>query len=946
MSYLSTYLARFLVALSILLVSFPAFGADWDRFPELEGRHHVGIKKRFDGPLYDQVRECYRRYDSRVGAEYFAAMVDVTDASGSRSRKKNDAGPYAEALFEAWKEQKKLDADEAVLVVLGLRNRSVAVYPGERWRKIGFEGPVLEETLEAAHVKKYQRRGKYVEALCSVVHDIDLRLSSLQREMEGRIAQLKERLPSLDAKLGVLTEQVDGRFATDRAFGEELREKLATAREQLDEARELVEAEPAQSVNLADKVEAVLLPVQKDLSRFDADIAVLDGLEKDLAALEEQIQERPDADWEQPQVALAQLEKCEQKASDIRNAYEGRPWQVRDCMREAEAHLARGDVHYFYLRTVLPAIAAALLAMLLMGFVAVRRLRRKRAMRPLEADLAEWNRRLNKGAERLDQVIAHCPYYFGPGRTLWKGDSANLDAQVSDATNRISLMLAKGRELVEQAEALRDASHALDAKRLERALALLRETTVEFEAGRIHPHQQLEMPLTEPFSVSAHQLMADVDDALIEVHEHLDEVVDVVERQMDATWRADDAVGKATRAVEQRRALGLDALHLAEPLTAALTAWRQAKRLAKADPARAAGIFERAAAQLEQIAELAETGNEVVRQVQGPIAEMGDEMEQQTLRLRFARINMTKLSFDPREELERAKRKAVECINLVAQAREDEARDALAELQAMLDKLAEQLDTVADARDHVPTQLEEIAERRKELKDRLLVRRYSMRLLASNHDEQVFEDEAERLNACHTRLTALPDRIERVAEHHAAGRYLVAAAKILKIEHVFEATEELLTELEHLEHDVEKARQLCHDLVKTVAPRLRHLQGRAKIDGVSDTLRTLVAEQAVSFQIVRDQVRVEQVDWFDARDELIALHEVLGFLAGEVDIDLDAAKDTTGLDETATREYRQTQVELITYRPPGREVASPSSLGEGSSWADSVATLDEPAVAS
>lgn len=866
-------LVGYLVISTLLLASIPAFAADWDSFPELEGRQHVAIKKRFDGPLYDDLRRCYRRFDSRVGAEYFAAMVDVTDESGSRSRKKNDAGPYAQALFEEWKKGPELEGDDGILIVLGLRNRSVAVHPGSKWTKIGFEGEVIEETIEASHFPKLHRRRNYVDALCSLVTDIDLRLAELQREMKENIAALEKRLPDLDKKLTALDDKVSARFEGDHPYGDKLLSRLAAARTKLDEAKSLAEDKPTEAVDLADEVEAVLQPVRADLERFNQDMTQLASFEEELAALQTTIEARPDLEWEEPQAALVQLAKCEQMVADIRQNYEKRPWHVRDCQRKAEAHLARADAHYFYLRTVLPAVAIGLLVVLLAGFVIARRLRRRRALAALEPDLAEWRRRLDNAAKRLDGLAQTCPAYFAAGRSAWDGESAELDRQVGAATNRMALLLREGRELLAEAETLRDKSHPLDAKRLEKALETLRETPVT---------------LDDSYVGTASELLADVDTAYIQARERLDEVTETSERVTTSAARANDTVAQASYAVQQRRDLGLPAEHLSEPLEAATAAWNQATQLAAVDPVRAAKIFDEAADRLDEIARRADEGNEAVQRIQGPLAELGEELHQQTRQLRFARVDLSKLSFEPKQELESAKRRAVEIVDLVAKANEDEATEGLAALEADMSRLAERLDVIAEARDGVPERLAALDARSNDLKERLIEMRYTLRSLAKESDSQAFADESKRLGKYHARLNALAKRVATIEKHHASGRYFVASEKVGALERLFDAAESLLSELGHIDQDVDAARARAAELVEVCEPMVRGLQERVKQPGASPTLREVLAEQAVSFEMLRDQVRAEQADWLAARDELLALHKVLTFLGTEVDADLAA----------------------------------------------------------
>ena len=127
---------RLPAALLLILLASAATPADaqaWDGFPVLPAGEHLALKPGLDGPAYDSLRGCLSRFDSAVGASYFVAIVEVTAPDGSPSPERSDATGYVDALYQAWKGTGRLDPERHVLVVLGLRNRAVAIHPGVRW---------------------------------------------------------------------------------------------------------------------------------------------------------------------------------------------------------------------------------------------------------------------------------------------------------------------------------------------------------------------------------------------------------------------------------------------------------------------------------------------------------------------------------------------------------------------------------------------------------------------------------------------------------------------------------------------------------------------------------------------------------------------------------------------------------------------------------------------
>ena len=152
---------------------------DWDPFPRLPEYQHLGIARDLDSSAYDGLRACLRRFDSAVGGQYFAAIVEVTAVDGSGSPDTSDAVPYVDALYQAWRPSGRLDPETHVLTVLSLRNRAIAIHPGNRWGDLGFEGDAIRRTIDGSSFGSYARGGEYGLALCDLALAIDRRLAAL-----------------------------------------------------------------------------------------------------------------------------------------------------------------------------------------------------------------------------------------------------------------------------------------------------------------------------------------------------------------------------------------------------------------------------------------------------------------------------------------------------------------------------------------------------------------------------------------------------------------------------------------------------------------------------------------------------------------------------------------------------------------------------------------------
>ncbi|MFB6374286.1 MAG: hypothetical protein ABEN55_14495 [Bradymonadaceae bacterium] len=542
-----------LVALASLCVSAaPAAAADWDRFPDLLPGQRVGIKKLYDGPRYYELRSCYRNYDSEVGADYFGALVDVTTKSGKSKAVEADADPYAAALAEAWADDEQLAPKNHVLVVLGLANRSVGIHAGSKWTDLGFEGDLVDRTIQASEFDEHMQINDYASAMCSILDTVDIRLAALENQRTRRIATLREEIPALRKKITALRTNLDKRFPEDHPFGDSVRKPLTEAKAKTKRAKSKFEDHTAAAGELVDEARTGLEQARQRLDAYDEDVARLKEVETALADLKSTIEHRPDADWNGPEAALSKLAECNQLAARFRKSYEGSVADVRTCKRAVEGRLAQADSRYYYLMTVMPVLGTVLLIALLGWLLFVRIRRRERTLEFLEPELEQWERQLDRTRDEIGRLQRAHAGYFGRYDQLWEGDSADLDRAAADATVRMCLFERRGDELLDRAKSHYRDTHRLEVAPLEEALRTLREAGVDFQPGDRDPRHRIGMPLCDPYRGQANALLGDLADAHRRARDQLD-------------------------------------------------AWQQAHRFRHRDPRRAADLFETAAELFEEV---------------------------------------------------------------------------------------------------------------------------------------------------------------------------------------------------------------------------------------------------------------------------------------------------------------------------------------------------------
>jgi septation ring formation regulator EzrA len=750
-----------------LLLSTPVSAAEWDRFPD--PRSHVGIKKRFDGPKYTDLRRCLRGLDSRVDAEYFAGLVDVTDKEGSRSRKADDARPYADALFEEW----DLDGSEDVLMVVGIRNRSLGVRPGEKWQKLGLDERTIDETVEASDYEKYRRRGDYGDALCSLATALDYRLAALEQSMKRRIERIGSRLPELEKEHAALAKRVDASFPEEHPYGDQLREKLGLASQFLSDAKETLEKEPTRAVNLADNATEAMDEVREKLQLYKSKVGDLDDIEAKIETLRRQIEDRDDAEREGPQQALSMLQECQSQVDATRQTLETNPASIRVCIAEVEARLARADVHHEYRSEVVPTVVTVALASVLVVLVILLFLRRRRTLSWLRPEMEEWRRELEDARQRLAGLASRFPEYFGD-RDPWVGESASLDEQIRYHTTTAALLRERGHALLERAEKSASSIIPLAIFGPERAMRLLRNEPVSFEAGAQPDESPIRGTLPNPYSAESAKLLGDLYQNLVDSVSLLEQAASDLEEVFSMRELAAQLHQAGNEAVAARRELGLPMVDIQQTLDELADEHDRVRALARRDPLSAKAHLEELVEKLESTNADLGAANEAYRRVTGPLSEKGEALRNRIRELKRKGISIEEAGFNPADALDATARLAERVEELARSGRGEEALDKTQELAAQLEDLQQLIAVSEEAEDVIPDTLEGIKEQRDALKSDILKVRVA---IGRAQEESGSKDgRMARISELQSSLSDRALHINRVQRALHKGEILTAAA--------------------------------------------------------------------------------------------------------------------------------------------------------------------------
>lgn len=780
MGPLRIYLARCVAFCVVLCASSAAMAQSWDPFPTLNGSQRAGIIKRYDSSRYDDLRRCLRRFDSRVGADYYAALVDVTDEAGSRSKEKSDGSQYAGALAQEWASDPAFDLEDHVLIVIGVQNQSLGIDVGSKWEKVGFTGETVTDTIAASEYGRMMGRRNYGEAICSLATAIDFRLASLRQTMERRIEEVGATFPEVEAELEELTARVDKTFKTDRSYAAGLREKLETATAALASAKKNLKDDPAASVGKVDEARDAMSTAEEGLERYIEEIEILTKIEAEIDELESLIAARDDADWEGPTQAATMLGTCREQVAEIRDTLEGDPAEVRICIAKVRGELAAADVRHDYVAGTIPTIYTLFLILALIVALIIVFLRRRRTLRIVDPDLAEWGRRLDRARDELGVMVDRYPDYFALGDVAWEGESATLDAKTADAVNRAFFLLDQGGVVLKKAREKRAKGHPLSIFGPTAAATMLRETETLLPAGMRVESSPIEVPTTQSYGGTSAQLLGDLHDAVGEAEKLLAESANVLERLAEASAAGDQAEREAVEAVAERQALSLSADHLRAPLDEARGAWKQAKAFTKRDPLRSdrEDVLDQARQGMVKIRDRAVGGNEAVALVRGELSTRLNAIRHGITRLKSEGFGLSESNFDAAAELDALTNDAKRVVERIGQGDERRAIPLVDELEERSTELARRVEITGEARELVPTMASKIDDLREAVRGDILKLRIG---IGKMPDGSIPKAELDELMAFQTTLGRVSGELTRLNKSHGAQDYLAATAHVHRL---------------------------------------------------------------------------------------------------------------------------------------------------------------------
>lgn len=896
-----------LLALGLGLVFSTSVRAQaWDPFPKLPQGQHAAVKRDLDGPHYDTLRACLRGLDSPAKASYFAAVVAVSAENGIGSPDFDNAVPYVDALYHAWRPSRRLDPDRHILIVMALENRAVAIHPGTRWADLGFQGPQITQVIDGSRFGDIARDGDFGRALCALAEAVDRELQSLTAQAQQLRENARQALAGAQARSTTLEQQIIELGTVlpvvSRNLHDELRQvhaflgagRAAEDRGRQNEAKTSLDLAMGQLASIEERA----AKAQNTLRNLPLRRQEIADLEKDMIAAAE-----GDAPSDS---SRRQLESCRQELESIdgellKGQMVGLAGVDR-CFEDLRREIRLDRQFHKLFRWVLWLAVGLLLVFLLVFWVSLKR-RRDRARTRMLQELETWQQNLSTAAERLLEVESQYPLYFATGTLRWTGSSQTLDQRCADAVNRLYLLYSRAYELLGEAQSLAGKASGIRAAPYDRAWNLLRETPVVFETGSPtsdQDHRRIFLPLSEEYRSTARGLLQDLDQAYGAAIDLLAEITRIDERLRDLLEEVETSASETMSTCVRREELGLPTAHLLKLLEPELARRDEARGPLRSDPLGAIAILEPCRDRLTEIHRRGELGNRIVERVRGPLRELSESLSQRIEELRREGYKVQEPGFDPDLRLARAKDQAEQVAERVETGDEDGAEKDSLDLQHNLEELREHLEATAAARQEIPRELEVLGNRTRQLEGRMPEARDHLEILRRDHDPAAFAEESDNLQALSELLGKLGDWQRYIAEDHRDERYLSALADLDTCDDLLIRGGLLVDEIVAVRSALETARQSSRDLASSLSRLLEQLpKPDTEPPGLGEDLRRLLAT-------ARDDAREALASMDQPRPHWLEIAAV----AGAAQLELQRLLERTQTELGAFAEAQALEVQL------------------------------------
>lgn len=849
---------------ALLLVLTPGSATSWTPFPAPGPGGRVAVAPSLDGPMWEVARSCLGNLQRAAGAEYYAAVVPVTDAGGNPSPSANDAVPFVDALALTWPQL----GERSILIGLGLSNRAVAIRPGPHWAGLGFERGTITRTIDNSTFKSHARAGDYPEAVCALARAVDRQLVTLANAAESARHRTQAKLDGLRQDFGQIAELQKKASRLDAGLGAMVTDKLQSAQGEVTRARELLATHPVEAEARANEARLSFDAAVAQIASYEQFVQRVPSWRKSVDSSRKAIAARPDSDWQSPVAATEQLNQCELMFTNFGARSIVPPEQVDACLAAAESHLEAADRSYFVWRTVVPSVVAGAIALFALALLIFMAVRRRRVEKLVEAELGRWSDALGTASERLLDLETEFSIYFDSGRKPWVGDSAELDQACADEVNRLFLMFSKAQDIHRAAQKAKEDAPILMTGALEGVLERLRTVEVTIEMGEREKRRRIFLPLSREYKASAAQLLEDLAGSYARAAELLEEATSLMERVDALRVAIAETSTKASSGIEHRATHGLPTEHLEQHARAGDADWLGGRATAATDPKQAVEYFENALEHLTECVRLCDLGNTAVDGVRDALPSRREELEARIAELRADGYAVREPGFDPDHELERLTRVGFSVVENLQASSDEPAHEIWVAIDKDLDALARALELTARAREGVPSRLAELEEQHAENNARVPDAAKILARLQKSHAQAAYDRESDNLDEI-AQLRELTDEgFGSARQAHTAQHYLAARSDVEALAAMIGKRRALLDEVEAILKRLESARDTARELFGKAAKTLAETRSLCRSEkGITDELANAVQDTLSALRVARDLAAKDRPHWLELHSE-------------------------------------------------------------------------------
>lgn len=822
-----------LVSLVVVgVVSTPtAYAQSWDPLPPLAKGERLAMTSISVAPSLVEAKRCLKSFDSAVGAQYYAGVVDVTSRTGDRTPSDSNAVPFVDALYQHWHQH--LDPDTHVLIALGISNRAIAIHPGHAWAKAGFERDEIKRTIDASPFASHARNGDYGRGLCELIASVDKRLKAFEDEAEERRKQLVASLNFEASRHEEISKEIGVVEDVYPAVHAELAQRLRGVERLIQQERELLEEHGG-----GDDEDSVLSTIRSRLNMVKSLVKELpempqaiDDARDRISTVRSDMKKSAWGDSHYAEDVVWVLDSCERHLVKIEDQLaSGTPRTkepIEDCVQEIDTSVERARDSYFLAYRVIPGLVVGFLVLLALAILIGLRVRRQRALAVATRDLEKWSSRLGKASVRLLDLEDEFPFYFNRRDERYVGETHSLDQACADAVNRVYLLFDEANSLGRRAETLIENASALKSSDLQEASSLLHDTPIRFETGEPTESYRIFLPLTEAYEGTATTLMEDLDEVYQLAVKRLRELDETIREADQKVSQVSEACDEIAEEVGERDRLGFPTKHLVGPMNRHLDTSAKANHVLASDPAQAISIVRGVFDDLKSLIEQAQSGNASIKAVRGDVASLIASIRARVDSKRAEGFALKEPGFEPDVRLSNARQQAQFVLDRVASGAEGEAAEVLVDLQRGLSELEQQVRDSVEARQGIPRRVEEFQEQIQKLREDVGPMQEILNGLHARHAIESFAREADNVVDLIAALNNSDALVEAIQSAHSAEHYLSALSDLSTLARTLERGARFVAEVHTVEEELEAAIQSARAARQSIEAKIPKLESHA-----------------------------------------------------------------------------------------------------------------------